>query len=59
MNDISGAARLADVAAVLEQLYHPQWTESWDACARSDRSVTREDPHVHLEVLDLSPLHGA
>lgn len=31
MNDMSGAARLADVAAVLEQLYDPRWAESWDA----------------------------
>ena len=57
MNDRPGVAHLADVVAVLEQLYDLRWAESWDACARSDRSAPRDDLRVHLEVLDLTPLH--
>ena len=30
MNAMSGAARPADGVAVLEQLHHPRWAESWD-----------------------------
>lgn len=58
MNDMSGAqARLADVVAVLDQLYDPRWAESWYACARSDRSAPATTSASTSRPLDLTPLH--